>query len=124
MMRRPPRSTLFPYAPLVRATGTTYSDAGLAANTSYSYRVRATDAAGNPSGYSNVASATTPAPIAGLVAAWGFNEGAGTTGGDASGNNHTGTVSGATWTTAGRGGGGRGVHGEGGGGDGAEHGGA
>ena len=40
-------------------TGTSFSDAGLAARTSYSYRVRATDAAGNLSGYSNVASATT-----------------------------------------------------------------
>src|SRR5439155_16725780 len=38
----------------------------------------------------------------GLVAAWGFNEGSGTTVGDASGNNNTGTLSGATWTTAGR----------------------
>src|SRR2546430_8133610 len=98
MIRRPPRSTLFPYttlfrsgsqinlswvasmdnvgvtgypvercqgagctsfAPIGTAAGTTYSDAGLAANTSYSYQVRATDAAGNPSGYSNVASAAT-----------------------------------------------------------------
>src|SRR5439155_23044407 len=84
------------FAPVGTAAGTTYSDTGLGANTSYSYRVRATDAAGNPSGYSNVASATTPAPIAGLVAAWGFNEGTGTTVGDASGNNHTGTLSGAT----------------------------
>src|SRR2546430_5078893 len=38
----------------------------------------------------------------GLVAAYSFDEGAGTTVADASGNNHTGTVSGATWTTAGR----------------------
>src|SRR5213079_3004540 len=50
------------FAPIGTAAGTTYADAGLAANTSYSYQVRATDAAGNPSGYSNVASATTPAP--------------------------------------------------------------
>src|SRR5439155_1579305 len=50
------------FAPLVTAPGPTYSDTGLGANTSYSYRVRATDAAGNLSGYSNVASATTPAP--------------------------------------------------------------
>src|SRR5439155_10412008 len=49
------------FAPIGTAAGTTYSDAGLTANSSYSYRVRATDAAGNPSGYSNVASATTPA---------------------------------------------------------------
>ena len=40
-------------------TGTTYSATGLTASTSYSYRVRATDAAGNLSGYSNTASATT-----------------------------------------------------------------
>ncbi|MGH9891116.1 MAG: PQQ-dependent sugar dehydrogenase, partial [bacterium] len=37
-----------------------------------------------------------------VVAAYGFNEGTGTTAGDASGNGHTGTVSGATWDTAGR----------------------
>src|SRR5712691_10851782 len=38
----------------------------------------------------------------GLVAAYAFNEGAGPTGTDASGNNNTGTISGATWTTAGK----------------------
>ena len=38
---------------------TTYSATGLTTNTSYSYRVRATDAAGNLSGYSNTASTTT-----------------------------------------------------------------
>ena len=38
----------------------------------------------------------------GLVAAWSFNEGAGTTVADASGNNNTGTISGATWSTLGR----------------------
>src|SRR2546429_154512 len=90
------------FAPLVTAPGPTYSDTGLGANTSYSYRVRATDAAGNLSGYSNVASAATPATPAGLVAAYAFNEGSGTTVADASGNNNAGTVSGATWTTAGR----------------------
>jgi chitodextrinase len=42
-------------------TATTFNDTGLAASTPYSYRVRATDAAGNLSAYSNVASATTPA---------------------------------------------------------------
>src|SRR5437773_2141072 len=68
------------FAPIGTAAGTTYSDAGLGANSSYSYRVRATDAAGNPSGYSNVASATTPAPVAGPAAAPGINAGAGATG--------------------------------------------
>src|SRR5205814_9798391 len=40
-------------------TATTFSDTGLMPGTSYSYRVRATDAAANLSGYSNVAGATT-----------------------------------------------------------------
>ena len=40
-------------------TGTTFADTGLLTSTNYSYRVRATDAAGNLSGYSNTASATT-----------------------------------------------------------------
>src|SRR5690348_5245332 len=40
-------------------TNTNFSDTGLTPSTSYSYRVRATDAAGNLSGYSNVPSGTT-----------------------------------------------------------------
>jgi chitodextrinase len=39
----------------------TFADSGLTASTSYSYRVRASDAAGNLGSYSNVASATTSA---------------------------------------------------------------
>ena len=42
--------------------GTTYSDTGLAAGTSYGYEVRAVDAAGNLGALSNAVSATTPAP--------------------------------------------------------------
>ena len=49
------------FAQVGTATATTFSDTGLAAGTSYSYRVRATDAAGNLGGYSTVASATTAA---------------------------------------------------------------
>src|SRR5712664_1974370 len=90
------------FSQIAAPTGTTYSDPGLTANTSYSYQVRATDAAGNLGPYSNVASATTPNTVAGLVAAYGFAEGAGTTVADSSGNNNTGTISGATWTTAGK----------------------
>src|SRR5207253_654980 len=41
---------------------TTFNDMGLTASTSYSYRVRATDATNNLSAYSNTASASTPAP--------------------------------------------------------------
>ena len=50
------------FAQVLTPTGTSVSDPGLAAGTSYSYRVRAVDAAGNLGGYSNVASATTTAP--------------------------------------------------------------
>jgi chitodextrinase len=47
------------FAQVLAPTGTSALDSGLAASTSYSYRVRATDAAGNLSGYSLTASATT-----------------------------------------------------------------
>ena len=47
------------FAQIAAVPGTTYNDTALAANTSYSYRVRGADAAGNLSPYSNVASATT-----------------------------------------------------------------
>ena len=43
-------------------TTTSYGDPGLTPGTSYSYRVRATDAVGNLSGYSSVATATTTTP--------------------------------------------------------------
>jgi hypothetical protein len=90
---------------------------------SHSYRVRATDAAGNLSGYSNATSATTQAPdtqlarapssltsprgprratAPGLEAAYSFDEGTGTTVADASGSGNTGTIANATWTTAGK----------------------
>ena len=48
------------FTPLTTVTTTAYSNTGLTNATSYSYRVRATDAAGNLSGFSNVSSATTP----------------------------------------------------------------
>ena len=44
------------------ATSTTYNDTGLTASTSYSYRVQASDTAGNLSSFSNVTSATTQTP--------------------------------------------------------------
>ena len=44
------------------ATTTSYSDTSAAAGTSYSYRVRANDAALNLGPYSNTATATTPSP--------------------------------------------------------------
>src|SRR5207245_2686833 len=49
------------FTQVAAAPGTTYSDTGLAPSTSYSYRVKAVDAAGNVSAASPLASATTPA---------------------------------------------------------------
>ncbi|HEX5533624.1 MAG TPA: fibronectin type III domain-containing protein [Actinomycetales bacterium] len=48
-------------AEVARPTGTSFSDKGLTAATSYSYTVSARDAAGNESGQSTAATATTPA---------------------------------------------------------------
>src|SRR6185503_9779601 len=47
------------FVQIATPTGTTFNNTGLTGGTSYSYRVRAVDAAGNLGGYSNVASATT-----------------------------------------------------------------
>jgi fibronectin type 3 domain-containing protein len=47
------------FAQISAPTGTTYSDAGLAGSTSYSYEVLAGDAAGNLSGFSSVATLVT-----------------------------------------------------------------
>jgi len=47
------------FVQIATPTTTPYSDTGLSASTSYSYRARATDAAGNLSPYSSTASATT-----------------------------------------------------------------
>ena len=56
------------FAQVATSTATTYTDAGLLSNTSYSYRTRATDAAGNLSGYSNVSTATTNQSTASPIA--------------------------------------------------------
>jgi hypothetical protein len=94
------------FAQIATPAGTTFTDVGLATATSYSYRVRASDAATLLGPYSNTASATTaaaPPPTAGLVAAYGFEDGSGTTASDATGNTHTGTLAaGTTWNAAGR----------------------
>src|SRR5207302_962757 len=49
------------FAQIAAPAGTTFSDMGLTASTSYSYRVRATDAAGNLSSYSSTGTASTAA---------------------------------------------------------------
>ncbi len=90
------------FAQVATAAGTSYPDLGLTPNTRYEYRVRAQDAAGNLGFYSSSAGATTLATISGLVAAYGFEEGTGTTTADRSGNGLTGTLQSAAWTTQGR----------------------
>ena len=47
---------------IATATGTSFNDTGLAASTPYRYRVRASDASGNLSAYSNVITGRTSAP--------------------------------------------------------------
>ena len=47
------------FAQIATAGGTSFSDGGLLPNTSYTYRVRATDASGKVGPFSNLASATT-----------------------------------------------------------------
>ncbi len=92
------------FAEIATATVTNYTNGGLAAQSTYTYRVRAEDAAGNLGPYSNTASATTGQVTipSGLVAAYDFNEGAGSTAADGSGHGNTGSVVGATWVTAGQ----------------------
>ena len=90
------------FGQIATPTATSFLDTNLSATTSYSYRVRARDAANNLSGYSNVATAVTQAQPTGLVAAYAFNEGTGTAVTDASGLGNAGTAANTTWTTAGK----------------------
>jgi alpha-mannosidase len=88
-------------------TATTFSDTGLAPQTTYTYSVAAFDAAGNTSASSASASATTaagtPPPTTGLVAAYRFGEGVGTSTADASGSGNGGAlVNGPAWITGGK----------------------
>jgi hypothetical protein len=92
----------FVFSEIATVTGTTYSDSGRSPSTAYSYRVRAQDAALNLGPYSTTASATTPAASTGLVAAYSFNEGGGTSVADASGSGNGGSIGTAAWSTAGK----------------------
>ena len=90
------------FAQIGTSTGTTYPDTALSASTPYSYRVRATDAAGNLSPYSSTAATTTLSANSGLVAAYSFDEGTGTTVTDLSNTGNTGTIANTTWTSTGK----------------------
>jgi glucose/arabinose dehydrogenase len=79
------------------------------ANGAHALSARARDAAGNITmsssvsvQVSNSAPPPPPPPATGLVAAYAFNEGSGTALTDWSGAGNNGSISGATWTTAGR----------------------
>jgi hypothetical protein len=73
-----------------------------ATNGSHTLSARARDAAGNQTTSASVSVTVSNAAPSGLVAAYGFNEGAGTALTDLSGNGNTGTITGATWTTTGK----------------------
>ena len=99
------RSTVAGFIPstanrVAQPTGTSYTDLGLAAGT-YFYKVTAEDAAGNLSAPSAeaIATVTASAPT-GLVAAYGFDVGSGTTVPDQSGNGNTGTLTNTSWAGA------------------------
>jgi hypothetical protein len=82
-------------------TGTTYTFGGLTCGMTYQLAVEAYDAAGNTSPRATLSAQTdacAPGPPAGLVAAYAFDEGTGGAANDASGNDRTGTIFGATWT--------------------------
>ena len=53
-------ATCTTFVQVATPTGATYNDSGLTTATTYRYRVRATDAAGNFSGYTAIENATTP----------------------------------------------------------------
>jgi ELWxxDGT repeat protein len=95
--REAPGSSSF--VQIATTTGTSYFDNGLAPNSAYTYKVQAVDWAGNQSAFSNTASATTGAGIAGLMAAYNFAQGSGSVLTDFSGNGNNGAISNATWTT-------------------------
>lgn len=93
------------FSEVATPTTNTFSDIGLSAATSYSYRIRAVDAATNSSSASGTSSASTQTGgggAVGLVAAYSFNAGSGTSVADSSGLSNNGTISGATWTTSGK----------------------
>lgn len=71
------------------------------ANGAHTLSARARDGAGNTGLAANVPVTVSNAASIGPVAAYSFNEGSGTTVSDSSGNNLTGKIIGATWTTSG-----------------------
>jgi hypothetical protein len=59
-IERCPGSECTTFAQIATSSVANFSNAGVLAGATYRYRVRAADAAGNLSGYSNIVSITTP----------------------------------------------------------------
>jgi hypothetical protein len=81
-------------------TSHSQSLSGLTAGTTYHYRVKSRDAAGNLAASADFTFTTSAPPIdiySGLVAAYAFDEGKGTTSADYSGNGNTATLYSASW---------------------------
>jgi hypothetical protein len=91
-------------SPAGNTTATTATFSGLACGTSYQFGFDAYDKAGNRS--TEVSLATTTAAcdsqVAGLVAAYGFEEGGGVSVSDSSASGNGGTIVGASWDLAGK----------------------
>ncbi len=76
---------------------------GLTNGSSYNFFVRCQDVIGNENTNDfTINFSVAVQPSGGLVAAYGFEEGVGTSTADSSGNGHTGTISGAAWSALGR----------------------
>jgi fibronectin type 3 domain-containing protein len=91
--------TSFAQIASVPGSSTTFNDTGVTTGNTYSYQVQAVDTLNNLSPFSNIATAT---PVSGLLGAYAFNEGSGSTTADSSSNNITGTIFGAAWNTGGK----------------------
>jgi hypothetical protein len=89
-----PEVTVAPYS--------TSWNTSLAANGNHSLAARARDGAGNTTTSTAITVTVNNVQPSGLVASFGFNEGTGTVAADASPTANNGSVTGATWTTAGR----------------------
>jgi glucose/arabinose dehydrogenase len=86
--------TTAPYSVSWASTGVT--------NGTHTLTAVARDAAGNTTTSTPVTVTVNNTGPAGLVAAYGFNAGSGTTAADSSGNNNNGTTANTTWSTAGK----------------------
>ncbi len=89
----------------VTGPGPTYTyswNTATAGNGAHTVSARARDAASNTATAPNVSVAVSNTSPNGLIAAYSFDAGSGPTAADSSGNGIGGTLSGATWTTAGK----------------------